>query len=416
MKTKIHPLRGLAYDFFYRVLQVPAIGSLLLLSTFILLPILLCLIIGDGIAEQAMFFALIVVSAMFIAEIIFRLGFRFLKGEPYQLIPRLNFNGIYVKPHPYIPFVMKRKFKTEIKGVVNYPLHKGRYSFGQYTTNNMGFTNGYNGDRDVVMPKPEGLLRINCIGASTTGNYIEENGQVFSYPLELEKKLKSMIDFSVEVNNCGQGGYNSADIMVRFALQVVDTRPDIVVIYHAYNDIRAYLTKDFEADYSHVRCNLGDNYWKFALVAHIPYIPIKFINFLINRWLPASIRNSLLEQVTIGDFDMSLDYSAGLSTYRRNLQHIIDICRSNRIKVILSTYCHYLYDEIKTEPLHILYAKIVKEENNVMRDLALMNNITLVDNAKLIPQDERYFVDSIHFTPEGMEKIAENIADAIAMK
>ncbi len=51
-----------------------------------------------------------------------------------------------------------------------------------------------------------------------------------------------------------------------------------------------------------------------------------------------------------------------------------------------------------------------------MRDLALMNNVTLVDNAKLIPQDERYFVDSIHFTPEGMRKIAENIADAIAMK
>ena len=48
-----------------------------------------------------------------------------------------------------------------------------------------------------------------------------------------------------------------------------------------------------------------------------------------------------------------------------------------------------------------------------MRDLALKNGTVLVDNAILVPQDECYFVDSIHFTPEGMALIAHNISEAI---
>lgn len=45
----------------------------------------------------------------------------------------------------------------------------------------------------VVIPKPKKLIRINCIGASTTGNYIEENNKIYSYPLELERILKKNI-------------------------------------------------------------------------------------------------------------------------------------------------------------------------------------------------------------------------------
>jgi lysophospholipase L1-like esterase len=414
-KSKGTLLRGLLIRF-RQTLKSPVSGILWVLSIFIIVPALLAFTWGGSIANMAILFAVLVVTLLLSVEILFRLGYRFMKGQIYHSFPRLNFNKIYVKPHPYIPFVMKRNFKTETAGPANYPLHKGRFSFGQYNTNNIGFVNGVKGDRDVATPKPEGLYRINCIGASTTGNYIVDNGHVFSFPLELEKLLKSTMATPVEVNNCGQGGYNSADIMVRFALQVIDTQPDIVVIYHAYNDIRAYLTAGFESDYSHVRCNLGENYWKFALAARIPYIPLKFLNFSVNQWLPANIRNSLLDQVTIGNFDTRLDLSIGLSTYQRNLQHIIDICQSNGIQVILSTYCHFLHDAIKEEPLHLLYADAVNEENKIMRRLAHKNGIKLVDNAVLVPDEERYFVDSVHFTPDGMQLVAKNIANVIIGK
>jgi lysophospholipase L1-like esterase len=405
-------MRSLARGFF-QPLRSPGSGIIWVLSVFIVFPAIIALTSGDGIRGKAMIFIVLAMALLLVAEAFFRLGYRFYAGSPYQPFPRLPFENIYVEPHPYIPFVCKRNFTTEKGGPATYPLHRGQFFFGQYTTNNLGFANGPAGNRDIASPKPDGLLRINCIGASTTGNYIEFNGQAFSYPMELENILKSTIAVPLEVNNCGQGGYNSADIMVRFALQMIDTQPDVVVIYHAYNDIRAYLTSGFESDYSHVRRNLGESYWKFALAAKIPYIPVKFLNFLVNQWLPGNIRNSLLDQVTKGSFAPDLDPSAGLCAYQRNLQHIIDLCHCNGIQVVLSTYCHFLHDAIKDEPLHQLYGRIVNEENKIMRRLADKNDLKLVDNAVLLPQDERYFVDSVHFTPEGMRLIASNIAEVI---
>ena len=45
-----------------------------------------------------------------------------------------------------------------------------------------------------------------------------------------------------------------------------------------------------------------------------------------------------------------------------------------------------------------------------MRELAVKNNIKLVDNAKTFPLDEKYFVDTVHFSHEGMKKLAENFS------
>ena len=72
-------------------------------------------------------------------------------------------------------------------------------------------------------------------------------------PLELEKILKRKYKKKLEVNNFGQGGYNSTDILVRLNIQIVDTKPDVLILYHAFNDIRSYLTKNFETDFSHSR-------------------------------------------------------------------------------------------------------------------------------------------------------------------
>lgn len=394
-------------------LRSPVSGIGWVLSVFVGLPAIFSLAHGDGIVGVAMSFLVLAAALVLVADMAFRIGYRLYVGAPYWPLPRVPFERVYVEPHPYLPFVYKRHFQTEKNGPASYPLHSGQFYFGHYITNNLRFLNGPNGSRDVTIPKPDGLFRVNCIGASTTGNYIEYEGQAFSYPMELENILKSTLDVPVEVNNCGQGGYNSADILVRFALQVIDTQPDVVVIYHGYNDIKAYLTSEFESDYSHSLRNLGETYWKFALAAKIPYIPVKFLNFLVNEWLPGNIRNSLLEQVSKGKFDPNLDPSLGLRTYERNLQHIIDLCSCNDIHVVLSTYCHLLHDSIKDEPLHQLYARIVREENDVIRRLAKKNDLPLVDNAVLVPNDERYFVDSVHFTPAGMRLVASNIALAI---
>ena len=103
-----------------------------------------------------------------------------------------------------------------------------------------------------------------------------------------------------------------------------------------------------------------------------------------------------------------LNAFAGLSTYRRNIEHILHIC-----DVVLSTYCHFLYPEIADDREHQKYEAGVREENAAMRELANRFGCVLVDAHALMPRDEKYFVDSVHFTPDGMQQLASLIADPI---
>ena len=360
-------------------------------------------------------FFLVSFSFLLIIEVLFRAMYLIVRKEIYVPEGRAKSNNLYAKPHPYLPFVYKSQFATQDNKTAKYPLHKGVFTFSELTTNNLGFCNGTNGDRDVLTKKPSHLYRINCLGASTTGNYISKDGKNFSYPLELEALLTDRHGTDVEVNNFGIGGYNSADLLIRFLLEVADTSPDMIIIYHGHNDIKSYLTPDFKSDYSHSRINLGENYWKFEIGQKLPLLNFHFFNFLLERWFPVGMRNSLLDFVSKGTIDLDIDPKHGLATYKRNLKYLIEICKLRNIEVVLSTYAYFLYDDIKESKLHKKYGEIIAEENKIIKDLAYQYKIPVVDNANLIPQEEEYFLDSIHFTPEGMKLLAKNFADTLTI-
>ena len=383
---------------------------------FIIVPIFISNLIGTTFIEIFFYYILTILVIFILAEFIFLFLYRLVTGNNYRFIKKLDFDKIAYEPHPYLPFILKKKLKR-FHGTSrhNYPLNKD-LEFPQLTSNNIGYYNGDRGDRDVLIPKPKNLIRINCLGGSTTGNYIKTEEKNFSYPLELERILKNKYPGDIEVNNFGQGGYNSADLFVRFALQNIETKPDYVIIYHAYNDIRAYLTPGFLSDYFHSRKNLGEVYWKFYLGSKLPNIPIKFINYLTNKFLfPLEERSTILEVIEKKEIDPQQNYSQGLIIYQRNLQHIIDLCKNNKIKVILGTFCFYLYPEIQNDFLHKLYQKIVSEENEIMKKLAIKNNLPLVDASNSISREAANFVDSSHFTPKGMSLLAKCFAEKIEL-
>jgi lysophospholipase L1-like esterase len=364
------------------------------------------------IAITLVYFTTCLVFLIF-ADISFRFLYLLIRGQRYIPQYRAKSKDLYAKPHPYVPYVYKPHFKTLENAIPNYPLHKEKFTYSNLITNNLGFANGPNGDRDVSMDKPINQYRINCLGASTTGNYITQGNKNYSYPLELETLLNEAYRQEVEVNNFGLGGYNSADILVRFLFEIVETDPDMVIIYHGHNDIKSYLTPDFKHDYSHSKINLGENYWKFQIGEKMPFLPFHFINFIVEKWFPIGVRNSLLDFVSKGKIDLNIDPKQGLEVYRRNLEYLIEICKSKGIKVVLSTYAHFLHNNIKNSELHKKYSEIISKENAIIRDLSKRHKLTIVDNANLIPAEEKYFLDSVHFTPEGMKLLANNIAKSL---
>lgn len=101
---------------------------------------------------------------------------------------------------------------------------------GQMATyNNYGFR-----DDDIVMPKPEGLFRIVCIGGSTTE---EGNTNDQTYPNIMERKLQERFGAErVEVINCGVSGIHSYHERRRME-DFLALDPDLIVYYNGINDI-----------------------------------------------------------------------------------------------------------------------------------------------------------------------------------
>ena len=52
--------------------------------------------------------------------------------------------------------------------------------------------------------------------------------------------------------------------------------------------------------------------------------------------------------------------------------------------------------------------KGVELQNKNMKQLSDTYNTPFVDQYKLIPKKKKYFVDTIHFSPDGMKLLAEN--------
>ena len=129
---------------------------------------------------------LILIVTIIIFEIFFVISYYHLNKDYYKSPPIVDFDKIPYKGHPYIPYVLKN-MQGLPPTIANYPLHKGKYKFHSVSTNNLGFCNGENGDRDIEFSKND--IRINCIGSSTTQNYLIFKIR-FSYPLELEKLNK----------------------------------------------------------------------------------------------------------------------------------------------------------------------------------------------------------------------------------
>ncbi len=361
-------------------------------------------------------YLIILILLLIISEILFKLLYKVFNKENYSKIEKISFKNLSVEPHPNLPFIHKKNFKSSLgKSKLNYPLSKNIYTSPKLQTNNLGYINGVNGDRQVKLPKPKNLIRVNCLGASTTQNYLQLNEEIYSYPLELEKILKSKKNKNIEVNNCGSGGYTSSDLLVRTLLQNLDTDPDIIIFYHAYNDIKSYLTPGYSSDYSHSRKNLGENYYKFYLGSLIPNIPLSFFNYLINKWFSQNHRYSLVDNISKGEFDLGKknNIEEGLNTYERNLQYLITVCKSRNIKIILCSFCFYLYDDVKDNPIHMNFKEIVKKENEVLKNLAAKNNIDFIDTDKQIKKNKENFLDTIHFSHKGMKNLAEILGNNI---
>jgi len=173
-------------------------------------------------------FALIVVSvfiSIILLEILLRIWLvhfrserQFLKYSLYADIPAKNFS---LSPHHYLNFYPTPNYKKGLK------YH-----------NSLGYRN-----REFNPVKPKNIYRIVILGGSTTyTSKVDDNEKTFPY--QLERILREEYgNRNIEVINAGVRGYNSWESLINLQVRVLDIDPDLVIIYHGVNDVRARLVE-----------------------------------------------------------------------------------------------------------------------------------------------------------------------------
>ena len=328
--------------------------------------------------------------------------------------------------HPFIGFI----FQANIKFMGSHPNQKDK---AELFTDQYGFLVG---DRGLTYNKPPNEIRIACIGGSTTANInlaFDKNwpgclGDLIQRHFP-EKKIK--------VINAGTPGFDTSQSIGNLALRVMPFHPDIVIIYHAYNDLKAIRPeKTFRPDYSHIHTT--------------PYGFHKEPNFLTKllhkSMLYVRTRNRYREYIGVSTQPSrpgnSLRTSKRLSyvpqdatrTFEQHIRNLVAIANAGGAEVILSTFgtlhnpnwdwsipetFDRLTDFQKENFYNILQFTPgltvegifngLLQYNDVLKEVAIQEKCGLVDSANLIPHKDTYFVDRVHFSELGARKMAENL-------
>lgn len=337
----------------------------------------------------------------------------FLRSHDIRFSAPRTCRNNYIIPHPYLPFVYKQDSVIDNSEPASYPLHRGSYEFKSVRINRFRFMG-----EDIPIQKEAGTVRVMCLGSSSIASSIWEvgNPKQYSYPICLKEALdKRMGDYRHEVLNCGMGGWTSAEILINFALHLIDLKPDVVVFYHGLNDLEPSLTTPFVSDYSHSRKNLAAIYGRIKIASYLPN-PSWWKSYVcLKRELLGlgNIRHDLLRSVRVKRPGIDNPFM-GLDAERRNIRHLIHLCQMNQIQIILSTYTYHLYDGVRDNRKALRFKEGVQEENEMLRELAEQHGLPLVDIAALIPDDDAYFLDTVHFTPLGMQFVADSVSACIA--
>lgn len=298
------------------------------------------------------------------------------------------------QPHPYVVYTLLPSIQKEKKE-------------GFHAINSAGY-------RGPALKKNTDHLRIVCIGASST--YSIRVGNEDTYPRLLEKKLRETYrDDSIEVVNAGVGGYTTAESLANLSTRILDIKPDVLIIYHAVNDVHPRVMPGFQRDYSHYRKSLNIDSDFLDILQH-------WSGFarLLNHMRPKRkhIRH-LTTHIDFKDIPRSQQLnnfrSTDSSVFRRNIENMVALAKIRDIDVVLSTFTFSRTNLRYTKHLsYEAYATGIEQHNDAMREIAARYSLPLVDLANLFPDEQtQLFSGFVHLDSPGTEIKAQIFHDEL---
>lgn len=291
------------------------------------------------------------------------------------------------------------------------------YSAAGEQVNNLG----YRDPDDLAIPKPDGTYRIAVLGGSTTFGLLLEAGE--AYPARLENALRNDYGYThVEVVNAGVIGYDSWNSLVNLSFRVLELDPDMIIIYHAMNDMHP--REDLLPEcYRGLNAHRGLNPEAAVLQLNSQTVSpstlhrFAFINF---GWMdnPVALDGSLEQTIPcyyeseVSDMPVEERVMNNPPVYfERNMETMVLIAQAYDIEVMLSTWTYAANVQGQYSASHWING--IVEHNAITTDLAEEHNTLFFDLASTdIATDSTYwFDDYIHQSREGHRYQGELFAE-----
>ena len=255
---------------------------------------------------------------------------------------------------------------------------------------------------DSFSDAPAGTTKILAIGGSTSfyGNYMQS----------LKKAYQSLPEArsGVRFSSAGTPGYVSYQSLINFQTRMLDLKPDIIVIYHAINDLlpltlRGVDPNDFDDFTAKNTSVLGSsaNYRDGILDQSA------FYTLLYNRIL--GVKRAYLAK-SYDEQDL-----LELTSFAVNIESLVAMAKAKKIKVVLTTFAHNQVTEgsKSTWGMQPLVAKGIDSHNKTMQALAVKHNTAMVDVAASLTGQPEYFGDFCHFSDTGITKLTQLMAPTV---
>jgi len=300
------------------------------------------------------------------------------------------------------------------------------FGFDPYAETDAGRVISSRWQEHYPLEKPPGTFRIVAFGGSTTENRVEE----MHYPLRLQQMLRERLGRDdIEVINVGNQAYATPHALILLLHHVVHWDPDLVILSQNINDLTAAYFPGFRPDYSNQFANeffLPDHENRYT-APNVLFQNSQLYWFVVGRLANFETRMRPNKPYLRQSYGMEPPEEAR-AVFEHNVRSFVRYAQSHGIPVVIGSQpftpglpffdIHWGFkpDSYKAAVRFPEHEELVAHHaayNGSLERLADELDAVFIDNDAALGGREEYFTDSVHYTRAGIERLAENYADAL---
>ncbi len=282
---------------------------------------------------------------------------------------------------------------------------------GTIRINSLGFRGP-----EIKNPKPVGTLRIAFLGASTTF-CAEVSSNELTWPhLVVERLQDAYPNRSVDYVNGAVPGYTLQSSLRNLRTRVAPLDPDVIIIYHATNDLSAEM-RALAAEqglYNVEESGRGSWLGRYSLLWYLVEKNLRIVKLQNQAKQNQERLKFRPEQLGVA--------------FRSQLTELVHEAKAHAKLVVLVTFAHRIRleqnpeEQVRAAASALYYMPFMTPNglvaaftryNEIIREVGRDTGSLLVSGEMEIPADDEHFNDTVHFKDAGSRAMAQRVGEAL---